>query len=91
MFTRHSPVGAGFTDNATVNVFPTRPDGQELMAVTESVVGTYRVNTSDLATKHQEKFEDSINGDLTTAHPKILANGDMINLAVGVSHCSVAQ
>jgi carlactone synthase/all-trans-10'-apo-beta-carotenal 13,14-cleaving dioxygenase len=74
--------GQGFTDNATVNVFPTKADGSELMAVTESVVGTYRVRTDDLGTLHQEHFQDNVKGDLTTAHPKIMPNGDLINLVV---------
>lgn len=77
------PTCAGFTDNATVNVFPSNADGSELLAVTESVRGTYRMDTKTLATKSQEKFTDNIKGDLNTAHPKLLPNGDTINIVVG--------
>lgn len=74
---------AGFTDNATVNVFPSNADGSELLAVTESVRGTYRMDTNTLATKHQVKYTDKVKGDLNTAHPKLLPNGDSINIVVG--------
>lgn len=76
-------LGQGFTDNATVNVFPSNADGSELLAVTESVRGTYRMDTNTLATKSQEKFADNIKGDLNTAHPKLLPNGDTVNIVVG--------
>lgn len=76
-------LGQGFTDNATVNVFPSNADGSELLAVTESVKGTYRLDTATLATKHQEKYTDSIKGDLNTAHPKLLPSGESINIVVG--------
>lgn len=66
-----------------MNVFPSNADGSELLAVTESVKGTYRMDTTTLATKAQEKFTDNINGDLNTAHPKVLPNGDAINIVVG--------
>lgn len=77
----HRP--AGFTDNATVNVFPSNADGSELLAVTESVKGTYRLDTASLATKHQEKYTDGVKGDLNTAHPKLLPSGETVNIVVG--------
>ena len=66
-----------------MNVFPSNADGSELLAVTESVRGTYRMDTNTLATKSQEKFTDNIKGDLNTAHPKLLPNGDTVNIVVG--------
>ena len=78
---------AGFTDNATVNVFPSNADGSELLAVTESVKGTYRMDTATLATKHQEKFTDKVTGDLNTAHPKMLPSGETVNIVVGLGEC----
>ena len=74
---------AGFTDNATVNVFPSNADGSEVLAVTESVKGTYRLDTATLATKCQEKYTDRIKGDLNTAHPKVLPSGEVVNIVVG--------
>lgn len=74
---------AGFTDNATVNVFPSNAAGTELLAVTESVKGTYRMDTATLATKHREKFTDKVTGDLNTAHPKMLDTGETVNIVVG--------
>ena len=41
------------------------------------------MDTTTLATKSQEKYTDKINGDLNTAHPKLLPNGDTINIVVG--------
>ena len=41
------------------------------------------MDTATLATKHQEKFTDKVTGDLNTAHPKVLPNGDAINIVVG--------
>ena len=66
-----------------MNVFPSNADGSELLAVTESVRGTYRMDTTTLATKAQEKYTDNIKGDLNTAHPKVQPNGDTINIVVG--------
>lgn len=66
-----------------MNVFPSNAAGTELLAVTESVRGTYRMDTATLATKRQEKFTDKVTGDLNTAHPKVLPNGDAINIVVG--------
>ncbi len=73
---------AGFTDNSSVNVVPT-PDGKQLISMTESVAGTYRVDL-DLNTLGQLKFQDGVNGLLTTAHPTLLPDGSMINLTSGV-------
>lgn len=41
------------------------------------------MDTTTLATKAQEKYTDNIKGDLNTAHPKVLPNGDAINIVVG--------
>ncbi len=66
-----------------MNVFPSNADGSELLAVTESVKGTYRLDTASLATKHQEKYTDGVKGDLNTAHPKLLPSGETVNIVVG--------
>lgn len=72
----------GFTDNSSVNVVPTL-DGKQLISMTESVAGTYRVDL-DLKTLGQMKFQDGVKGLLTTAHPTLLPDGSMINLTSGV-------
>ncbi len=72
----------GFTDNSSVNVVPT-PDGKQLISLTESVAGTYRLDM-DLNTLGQLKFQDGVKGLLTTAHPTLLPDGSMINLTSGV-------
>ena len=66
-----------------MNVFPSNAEGSELLAVTESVKGTYRLDTATLATKYQEEYSDSVNGDLNTAHPKVLSDGQTVNIVVG--------
>ncbi|EIE20145.1 carotenoid oxygenase [Coccomyxa subellipsoidea C-169] len=71
----------GFTDNSSVNVVPT-PDGKQLISLTESVAGTFRLDM-DLNTLGQLKFEDGVKGLLTTAHPTLLPDGSMINLTSG--------
>lgn len=66
-------------------MFPSNAAGTELLAVTESVKGTYRMDTATLDTKHQEKYTDSVTGDLHTAHPKMLPSGEMVNIVIGFS------
>ncbi|KAL4425949.1 hypothetical protein ABPG75_009965 [Micractinium tetrahymenae] len=74
----------GVTDNASVNVVPLQ-DGSAV-AMTETVQGTFRVDPATLETLGQVRYQDGISGDLTTAHPQPMPNGDLINLlsAVGV-------
>lgn len=74
----------GVTDNASVNVVPLQ-DGSAV-AMTETVQGTYRVDPATLQTLGQVRYQDGISGDLTTAHPQPMPNGDLINIlsAVGV-------
>ncbi|KAI7842354.1 hypothetical protein COHA_003994 [Chlorella ohadii] len=73
------------TDNASVNVVPLQ-DGSAV-AMTETVQGTYRVDLSSLQTLGRVQYRgDKIVGDLTTAHPQPMPNGDLVNLVstVGV-------
>ncbi|KAK9817179.1 hypothetical protein WJX72_010704 [[Myrmecia] bisecta] len=72
-------LGQGFTDNSSVSVRATH-NGTELVAMTESVLGTYRVDPDTLRTRGQVVYKDNVKGDLTTAHPVTLPNGDLINL-----------
>ena len=87
-------MGQGVTDNASVNIIPipstttSSSDGKNysqkvsssVWAVTETVAGTFEIDPSTLSTRRRIKYGDSLKGDLTTAHPTVLANGDMINL-----------
>lgn len=67
----------GVTDNASVNVIP-QPCGR-VLAVTETVQGTYLVDVATLATLERVEFDDEIKGDLTTAHPSLLPSGELLN------------
>lgn len=74
----------GVTDNASVNIVPLQ-DGTAV-ALTETVQGTFKVDPATLRTLGQVRYQDKISGDLTTAHPQPLPNGDLVNLVstVGV-------
>ena len=75
---------AGFTDNASVNVLPGASPG-ELLAVTESVPGTMRVDAATLRTLGGVTYADGVKGELNTAHPTLQRDGSLINLVIGVS------
>ena len=49
-------------------------------ALTETVAGTYEIDIDTLQTLGRVRYNDSLRGDLTTAHPTVLHNGDVINL-----------
>jgi carlactone synthase / all-trans-10'-apo-beta-carotenal 13,14-cleaving dioxygenase len=82
----------GVTDNASVNIVPlsnTGSDGKTktvAWAMTETVVGTIAFDPDTLGTLGRVKYDDTLRGDLTTAHPVIQPDGSIINLisAVGV-------
>jgi carlactone synthase/all-trans-10'-apo-beta-carotenal 13,14-cleaving dioxygenase len=77
-------IGQGVTDNASVNVLPApySKDGKnkKFWAVTETVAGTIEMDRSTLSTLGKVTYNDNLKGNLTTAHPTILSNGDLINL-----------
>lgn len=74
----------GVTDNASVNVVPLPGGGA--VALTETVQGTYRVDPASLRTLAQVRYDggDGVRGDLTTAHPQPMPNGDLVNLVSAV-------
>ena len=76
---------AGFTDNSSVNVIPS-PDQKQLYTMTESMAGSYKADPSNLATLGPVRFNDKLNGPLTTAHPTLLEDGCLVNLIYGVGH-----
>ena len=64
---------AGFTDNASVTLVPSAKNANTLIAMTETVVGQFKVDRDSLATMERVKYNDSIKGKQTTAHPAKLA------------------
>mmetsp|Transcript_40285 Transcript_40285/g.89470 ORF Transcript_40285/g.89470 Transcript_40285/m.89470 type:complete len:546 (-) Transcript_40285:771-2408(-) len=66
-----------FTDNASVNVVPL--PGGKVLAMSESGPSAYEMDVSTLATLEQRLQKDGIPGDLTTAHPKALPDGTLVN------------
>jgi len=78
-------IGQGVTDNASVNVLPApysndKNQNKKFWAVTETVAGTIEMDQSTLSTLGKVTYNDNLKGDLTTAHPTILPNGELINL-----------
>jgi len=78
-------IGQGVTDNASVNVLPApyssdKNRNKKFWAVTETVAGTIEMDQSTLSTLGKVSYNDNLTGDLTTAHPTILPNGELINL-----------
>lgn len=47
--------------------------------MTETVSGTYKIDPDTLETVSKVSYDDEIRGALTSAHPHILRNGDLIN------------
>jgi len=71
--------GMQMGDNALVSVFPF---GDELIAHTETVSGTYSIKPETLETIERVVYQDDIHGLVTTAHPAIhQPTGDLINIA----------
>lgn len=70
--------GMHLGDNALVSVFP---QGGELVAHTETLSGTYRIDPKTLETLGRLEYADGVSGMGKTAHPHTLPNGDIINLA----------
>jgi len=54
--------------------------GDEIWALGEMVAGTYAVDPATLRTLGPVRYANTLKGDLTTAHPTVLPNGDVINL-----------
>ncbi|KAL4523246.1 hypothetical protein Ndes2437B_g00374 [Nannochloris sp. 'desiccata'] len=77
-------IGQGVTDNASVNVLPApyssdKNQNKKFWAVTETVAGTIEMDQGTLSTLGKVTYNDNLKGDLTTAHPTILPNGELIN------------
>ena len=82
---------ADFTDNASVNTYGL-PGGEELVAMTEVVTGTARVDVKTLDIIERVKYNDDISALMTTAHPVIYPDGSIYNLFSNVrSHLHVIQ
>lgn len=71
--------GMQLGDNALVSIFP---QGDELIARTETAAGTYSIDPESLKTLERIKYQDNIHGLVTSAHPHFHpTTGDSINLA----------
>jgi len=78
------PCPAAFTDNANVNTYPL-PGGKGMVAMTEAVSGTFKVDLNTLGTLERVRYgKDGIKGDLTTAHPVVYPDGSIYNLFLDV-------
>ncbi|KXZ54301.1 hypothetical protein GPECTOR_5g387 [Gonium pectorale] len=69
----------GYSDNASVSLTPL-PGGQ-LLALSEALPAAYRVDGTSLATGGQVRYRDGVPGDITTAHPKVLPDGTIVNFS----------
>lgn len=67
-----------------------QPNGQ-VLAVTETVFGTFGIDVSSLDTVERKQFRDKLKGDITTAHPSILPNGDLVNFVTNVKMSSMVS
>ena len=61
------------------------PGGKDLVAMTEAVSGTYKVDVGSLSTKERVAYNDDLPGDQTTAHPVIYPDGSVYNIFLTVS------
>lgn len=71
------------TSGVQVNVLPC-PSGDTAICMTEAVAGTYQMEVSSLATIAPLKYEDSVKGALTTAHPSVCPDGTLVNITSDV-------
>lgn len=68
--------GDATTDNASVALVPC---GDKMLAVSEPTTAMYEVDIDTLTLG--KKFTPDIPGDITTAHPLITKEGDLVNVA----------
>lgn len=74
--------GRHLGDNAVVSI---QPQGNELIAHTETVSGTFRIHPDTLETLGRVHFRDGIHGLVKTAHQTQLPSGDWVGLAADFS------
>ena len=72
---RRRPLGRA----AAATLLAALQPGGRVLAVTETVQGTYLVDVATLDTLDRVEFDDEIKGDLTTAHPSLLPSGELLN------------
>ena len=71
-------IGQGVTDNASVHIVKF---GSSFWAMTETVPGTFEIDGDTLETVQRVRYEDGLEGTLTTAHPLLMDNGKtMVNI-----------
>ena len=67
-----------FPTHKASSVAALQPDGR-CLALTETLPGTFLIDVARLSTLERVRYKDGIRGDITTAHPTLLPNGDLIN------------
>ncbi|PSC71918.1 Carotenoid cleavage dioxygenase 8 isoform B [Micractinium conductrix] len=76
--------GQRMSDNAAINVVQLKEGGA--VALTETVIGTFRINPATLATEERVRYQDGLKGDLTTAHPQRMPDGSLVNIVSAIGH-----
>ena len=72
----------GVTDHASVNVIERGRDENGvacMWAMTETVPGTFEIDSKTLDTTRRVRYADGLEGTLTTAHPVVGADGTLYN------------
>ncbi|MEW5309016.1 MAG: hypothetical protein WDW38_000930 [Sanguina aurantia] len=69
----------GMSDNASVNLVPL-PSGS-VLAMSESRTSLYHMDPTNLHTLEHVIYNDQVSGDLSTAHPKVMPDGTLINFS----------
>ena len=60
------------------------PDGSAAVSLTELATGSYVLDLDTLATRGPIRYNDSVKGAITTAHPSVQPDGSLINLTSDV-------
>lgn len=82
-----SEMPAGVTDNASVTFYQNTKDPSEGWAFTEAVNGSLAVERETLATRGnvgRALRGKGLKGDLVSAHPKLMPNGEHVNIMLPV-------
>ena len=80
-------MASGVTDNAAVTFYQNPEDAEEGWALTEAVNGSLAVERATLETRaNVSRFfrGNGLKGDLTSAHPKQIPNGEHVNILMPI-------